>query len=219
MSILSICSIACMTRLDFVASLSCSSLLRIEGMIWQDSPYLSLSRPHRCFGLSASVKRDFRLPAGPSQATSGIEVSGAPDMGRRIVKVSDAMQKGYRYELTAPVGRNFDPEIPAGADAERNASPRRLLRKIHDGHETGISRELVRRRQARRGTARLRAELFRRRCQPALVGVAPEGMDPSGRSARLVSMVLPLLHGPSDGGGRPAADQALEGDAPAHPAN
>src|SRR5262245_27886268 len=144
MSILSICSIACMTRLDFVASLSCSSLLRIEGMIWQDSPYLSLSRPHRCFGLSASVKRDFRLPAGPSQATSGIEVSGAPDMGRRIVKVSDAMQKGYRYELTAAVGRNFDPEIPAGADGERNAWARRLLRKIHDGNETGICREMGR---------------------------------------------------------------------------
>jgi hypothetical protein len=30
---------------------------------------------------------------------------------RRIVTVNDRMQKGYRYELTAPIGRNFDPEF------------------------------------------------------------------------------------------------------------
>ncbi|MGI8852914.1 MAG: hypothetical protein ACR2GC_06415 [Methyloceanibacter sp.] len=31
-------------------------------------------------------------------------------MGKRIV-VNDKMQKGYRYELSAPAGRNFDPEF------------------------------------------------------------------------------------------------------------
>ena len=30
---------------------------------------------------------------------------------RKIVIVSDKMQRGYRYALTAPVGRNFDPEF------------------------------------------------------------------------------------------------------------
>ena len=30
---------------------------------------------------------------------------------RKIVTVSDKMQKGYRYALTATVGRNFDPEF------------------------------------------------------------------------------------------------------------
>src|SRR5215468_6758496 len=32
-------------------------------------------------------------------------------MRRRSVTVNDKMQKGYRYELTAPAGRNFDPEF------------------------------------------------------------------------------------------------------------
>ncbi len=32
-------------------------------------------------------------------------------MGRRIVIVNDRMQQGYRYELTAPIGRDFDPEF------------------------------------------------------------------------------------------------------------
>ena len=32
-------------------------------------------------------------------------------MGRRIVTVNDRMQRGYRYELTAPTGRDFDPEF------------------------------------------------------------------------------------------------------------
>lgn len=30
---------------------------------------------------------------------------------KKIVTVNDKMQKGYRYELTEPVGRNFDPEF------------------------------------------------------------------------------------------------------------
>jgi len=29
----------------------------------------------------------------------------------KVVKVSDKMQRGYKYELTAPVGKNFDPEF------------------------------------------------------------------------------------------------------------
>ncbi|HME21613.1 MAG TPA: hypothetical protein VKI44_09760 [Acetobacteraceae bacterium] len=32
-------------------------------------------------------------------------------MGRRIVAVNDRMQCGYCYELTAPAGRDFDPEF------------------------------------------------------------------------------------------------------------
>ena len=30
---------------------------------------------------------------------------------RKWVTVNDRMQKGYRYELSAPVGRSFDPEF------------------------------------------------------------------------------------------------------------
>lgn len=32
-------------------------------------------------------------------------------MRKKAVKVSDKFQKGYRYELTAPVGRNFHPDF------------------------------------------------------------------------------------------------------------
>jgi hypothetical protein len=32
-------------------------------------------------------------------------------MRKRIVTVRDKMQKGYRYALTAPTGRSFDPEF------------------------------------------------------------------------------------------------------------
>jgi hypothetical protein len=32
-------------------------------------------------------------------------------MKRRTVLVNDKMQKGYRYQLTAPVGRHFDPQF------------------------------------------------------------------------------------------------------------
>ena len=32
-------------------------------------------------------------------------------MGRRVVTVNDRMQRGYRYRLTAPTGREFDPEF------------------------------------------------------------------------------------------------------------
>jgi hypothetical protein len=30
---------------------------------------------------------------------------------KKTVTVNDRMQRGYRYELTAPAGRNFDPEF------------------------------------------------------------------------------------------------------------
>ena len=30
---------------------------------------------------------------------------------KKTVTVNDKMQRGYRYELTAPVGHNFDPEF------------------------------------------------------------------------------------------------------------
>ena len=32
-------------------------------------------------------------------------------MSKRTVTVNDRMQRGYRYALTAPTGRNFDPEF------------------------------------------------------------------------------------------------------------
>src|SRR5262249_40221073 len=57
---------------------------------------------------------------------------------------------------------------------------------------------------------RLLAQLFRGRCQPAALGLAQQGLDLQRRSARLVSVVLPLLHGPPPARRRPATNKALE---------
>jgi hypothetical protein len=43
-------------------------------------------------------------------------------MARRVVVVNDRMQRGYRYELTAPIGRNFAPEFTP------DLTPREMLR-------------------------------------------------------------------------------------------
>jgi hypothetical protein len=42
-------------------------------------------------------------------------------MCKRIVVVSDKMQTGYRYELSAPAGRHFDPEF------KPDLTPREML--------------------------------------------------------------------------------------------
>ena len=43
-------------------------------------------------------------------------------MRKRTITVNDKMQRGYRYELTAAVGRNFDPEFSP------ELTPREMLR-------------------------------------------------------------------------------------------
>lgn len=43
-------------------------------------------------------------------------------MAKRIVTVNDRMQRGYRYELTEPAGRNFHP------DFDPQLTPREMLR-------------------------------------------------------------------------------------------
>ena len=43
-------------------------------------------------------------------------------MSRRTITVNDKMQKGYRYQLSAPTGRNFDPEF------RPELTPRDMLR-------------------------------------------------------------------------------------------
>ena len=70
---------------------------------------------------------------------------------------------------------------------------------------------LVRAREAVRRAPRSRAELFRRQRVAVARGVAPEQLAAAAGSARLVPVVLPLLHGPPRPGRR-AADRAMAGD-------
>ena len=114
----------------------------------------------------------------------------------RIVTVNDRMQKGYRYRLTAPIGRNFDPEF------HPELTPAEMLRLgVFCGkYMTDCRKEFPEswfvRAKLSPEHARLRAQFFWRRCEPAAVGLARQGMAASRRPARLVPVVLPLLHGP-----------------------
>src|SRR5579864_1486297 len=54
------------------------------------------------------------------------------------------------------------------------------------------------------------AKLLRRRGEPASERVASQGLDPPGRSPRLVPMVLSLLHGSADAARGRASDQTVE---------
>ena len=68
---------------------------------------------------------------------------------KRTVTVNDKMQKRYRYALTAPVGRGFDPEFKPELTPARDAPARRVLRQVHDRLPQGIPGKLVQARQAR----------------------------------------------------------------------
>jgi hypothetical protein len=41
-------------------------------------------------------------------------------MPARTITVNDRMQKGYRYRVTAPVGRGFDPEFKPELSPQEN---------------------------------------------------------------------------------------------------
>src|ERR1700752_1135375 len=72
--------------------------------------------------------------------------------------------------------------------------------------------------EARSQASRSKAQLLSGERIRATFCVAQEGLDLSRGSARLVSMVLPLLHGPSLPRRR-TADQTLARDTPSHRTN
>jgi hypothetical protein len=63
------------------------------------------------------VRRADIVPAPARRAFAGAigsTVLAAMPKRLKIVRVNDKMQRGYRYVLTAPIGRNFDPEFRPG---------------------------------------------------------------------------------------------------------
>ena len=117
-------------------------------------------------------------------------------MRKRTVIVNDMMQKGYRYQLTEQGGRNFDPEFAP------QLTPKEMLRLgVFCGkYMTDTRKEFPKSwfenaKLAKKGPRSL-TQLLRRRCEPTVVCMAQERMDTPRRSARLVSMVLPILYGP-----------------------
>ena len=115
---------------------------------------------------------------------------------KRTVTVNDRMQSGYRYELTAPAGRGFDPEFQPELEAGGDARLGVFCGKYMTDCRKEFPASWFEQREACAARPRLLAQLLRRRRQPAAVGLAPKGLAARGRSARLVPVVLPLLHGP-----------------------
>jgi hypothetical protein len=106
------------------------------------------------------------------------------DRNRRVV-VNDRIQKGFCYELSAPVGRNFDPEFKPELTPQQMLALDVFCGKLREFPKSWFKCA---------------------NCQPTALRVAKQRMDPTGRSARLVPMVLPLLHGAPHAGGRQAPD-------------
>ena len=104
-------------------------------------------------------------------------------MSERTVTVNDKMQKRFRYVRTAAVGRNFDPEF------KPELTPQQMLRLgVFCGkYMTDPGRSSPRAGSSApssRSRTRPLTQLFRRRRQPAAVGVANKGWiypdDPRG---------------------------------------
>jgi hypothetical protein len=63
-------------------------------------------------GASSSRCSAARRQRGRSRRfRGGDKINAAMPKRLKIVRVNDKMQRGYRYVLTAPIGRNFDPEF------------------------------------------------------------------------------------------------------------
>ena len=140
-------------------------------------------------------------------------------MPKRTVIVNDKMQKRYRYVRTAAVGRNFDPEF------KPQLTPQQMLRL---GVFGGKYMTDTRKEFPKSWFTRAKLSPRGRDCSLNFFGVdasqplsvwRAQGMASPRRSARLVPVVLPLLHGPPHAGRRPPPDQAMESHPPAYPAD
>jgi len=129
------------------------------------------------------------------------------------------MQRRYRYALSAPKGRDFDPEF------KPQLTPAQMLQlgvfcgKYMTDCRNEFPKNWFAKAKFARGKRDCSLNFFKIDASQPLSEMEAEGLDPSQRSTRLVPMVLPLLHGPPPAGGRRTADQTLEGDSPPRSAN
>src|SRR6478752_10051494 len=124
--------------------------------------------------------------------------STRPWLGRDE-KTRGRQRSNAAWLLVLPHGANrpsLRSAVSARAHSQTDAAAGCVRRKIHDGLPRGISRELVHAREAVRETARCETELLRRERLAIARDLASKRLDSSAGSARLVSVVLPILHGP-----------------------
>jgi hypothetical protein len=129
------------------------------------------------------------------------------------VTVYDRMQRGYRYVLGVPMGRNFDPEF------RPELTPKEMLELgVFCGkYMTDCQNEFP-----ATWFRRARLSPSGRDCSLNYFGV--DASQPLSvwrqkgwiHPARLVPVVLPLLHGAPTGRGGCTPDQALESNPPPH---
>ncbi len=135
------------------------------------------------------------------------------------VTVNDKMQKRYRYQRVAAPGRRFDPEF------KPQLTPREMLRLGVFGGKylTDCRREFPKSwftgAKLAAGRRDYGLNFFGVDASQPLSVWRQNGWLHPVRPARVVPVVLPLLHGPPDARGRPPADPALEGDPPPRPAS
>ena len=109
------------------------------------------------------------------------------------VKVNDKMQKGYVYFRTKPMGRAFRPGFTP------ELTPKQMLELgVFGGkYMTDCRKEFPASwfKRAKLSPDRPRASLnyFGVNAIATIIGMAAQRLDSSGRSARLVPMVLPIL--------------------------
>ena len=127
------------------------------------------------------------------------------------VVVNDTMQRGYAYDRTQPIGRNFDPAFAP------ELTPKQMLELgVFGGkYMTDCRREFPASwfRRAKLSVSRRdpRLNFFKVNASLPLRGLAAQRLDSPAGSPRLVSVVLPVRHGPADVG-RPAANPSLARD-------
>jgi hypothetical protein len=125
------------------------------------------------------------------------------------VEVNDRMQHGYRYALTVPIGRDFHPDFkPDLTPAEMLALGVFGGKYMTDCGDEFLDEWFAQARLSCRRDSQL--NFFGvDASQPLSVWRAKGWIHPR-RSARLVPMVLSLLHGPADVGRGRTSDQAVE---------
>ena len=139
-------------------------------------------------------------------------------MTKRRVEVNDLMQSNYVYFCTEPAGRNFDP------DFEPELTPKEMLALgVFGGkYMTDCRDEFPASwfRAAKLSPERRNPKLnhFGVNASVPLSVWRKKGWIYHEDPPRLVSMVLPLLHGPSLSGRR-AANKTLARDTPSHRAD
>jgi hypothetical protein len=131
---------------------------------------------------------------------------------RKSLTVNDRMQQDYRYERVEPTGRNFHPEF------KPDLTPADMLHLgVFGGkYMTDCGDEFpaswFRHAKLASGPRDKSLNYFGVDASQPLSEW--RGMDPPRRSTRLVSMVLPVPHGPTNAGRGRLADQTLEGNPP-----